>query len=132
MSIYDREYMRKDDDSDWWKPGSSLKRWLKIGILAVSLLASVIWLARSAGIWPSHRATSYEKQSLVVNINSASLEELQTLPGIGPVRANAVIANRPYQTVDELRKVSGISERQLKEMRAFVKIDGRSERTRRK
>lgn len=37
-----------------------------------------------------------------VNINSASLKELDKLSGIGEVRAQAIIDNRPYATLDEL------------------------------
>lgn len=37
-----------------------------------------------------------------VNINSASEKELDTLPGVGPVTAQKIINNRPYQTFEEL------------------------------
>ena len=47
-----------------------------------------------------------------VNINTASLAELQTLNGIGPVRAQAIVdyrdTNGPFRTVDELVDVPGI------------------------
>lgn len=38
----------------------------------------------------------------VININTASEAELDSLPGIGAVTAQKIISNRPYQTVDEL------------------------------
>lgn len=43
----------------------------------------------------------------LVNVNSATGAELDTLPGIGPVTAEKIINNRPYSSVDELlsRKV---------------------------
>ena len=51
MGIYDRDYMREGDEpADWWKPGYSIKRWLTIGIIAVSLLTCVMFLGRSIGI----------------------------------------------------------------------------------
>ncbi|WP_110650342.1 ComEA family DNA-binding protein [Salinicola peritrichatus] len=49
-----------------------------------------------------------------VNINSASAEELTTLPGIGEVKAQAIIddreANGPYASVEDLTRVDGIGE----------------------
>ncbi|HYH82720.1 MAG TPA: ComEA family DNA-binding protein [Longimicrobium sp.] len=47
-----------------------------------------------------------------VNVNTATVEELQTLPGIGPALAARIVAHRaargPFRTVEELEKVPGI------------------------
>jgi len=47
-----------------------------------------------------------------VNINTANQEELETLPGIGPTKARAIIEYRraegSFQTPEELQEVSGI------------------------
>ena len=49
-----------------------------------------------------------------VNINTAGLEELMTLPGIGEVRARAIIddreANGPFRYPEDLTRVKGIGE----------------------
>jgi competence protein ComEA len=39
-----------------------------------------------------------------VSLNTASSSELEVLPGVGPVTAGKIIAGRPYQTIDELKK----------------------------
>jgi competence protein ComEA len=46
-----------------------------------------------------------------VNINNASEEDLDALPGVGPVTAQKIMSNRPYQSVDELvdKKIVGQS-----------------------
>ncbi len=43
-----------------------------------------------------------------VDINSATMKELSTLPGIGPGRAKAIAASRPYASIGELRRVPGL------------------------
>ena len=47
-------------------------------------------------------AVKSDKTSELVDINSASAEELDKLPGIGPARAKAIIAKRPYSGKDDL------------------------------
>jgi competence protein ComEA len=58
-----------------------------------------------------------------VNINSATQERLESVPGIGPALASRIIAGRPYQSVDDLLRVSGIGERTLESMRPFLTAD---------
>ena len=63
------------------------------------------------------------KRSLRVNINTAASRELESLPGIGPSRAQVLIDHRPYSTTDDLLKLPGITARLLDEMRPFITID---------
>ncbi|MBM3257718.1 MAG: hypothetical protein FJZ05_00675 [Candidatus Nealsonbacteria bacterium] len=48
-----------------------------------------------------------------VNINTASKEELQKLTGIGPVLAQRIIEARPFYSINDLLKVSGIGDKTL-------------------
>jgi competence protein ComEA len=62
----------------------------------------------------------------LVNINTAGLAELETLPEVGPVTAQAIItwreANGGYTAVDELLEVDGIGEATLEAMAPFVTV----------
>jgi competence protein ComEA len=55
-----------------------------------------------------------------INLNSASASELETLPGIGPSKAAAIIANRPYDSVDDLERVPGIGPKTIDQFRDLV------------
>ena len=57
----------------------------------------------------------------LVNINTASLELLTTLPGIGPAKAAAIIAERPFNSVEELERVPGIGPKTMETLRPLVK-----------
>jgi len=56
----------------------------------------------------------------MVNINNATLKELQTLPGVGPVLAQRIIDMRPYSSIEDLRRVRGIGEKTMERMRPVV------------
>ena len=61
-----------------------------------------------------------------VNINSATLEELQTLTGIGESKAQAIIEyrekNGPFETIEELRDVSGIGEALYEKIKNNIEV----------
>lgn len=46
-----------------------------------------------------------------VNLNSASLEELQTLPGVGEVLAQRIVEARPFSSLEDVKRVSGIGDK---------------------
>jgi len=60
----------------------------------------------------------------LVNVNTANLEELQTLQGIGEVRAQTIIKYRetygPFKSLDELKKVTGIGDRIIEANQALI------------
>jgi len=58
-----------------------------------------------------------------VNINTASQSEIETLPGIGPSKAQAIIEERPYGSIEEITRVSGIGEGTFKKLEDLITVD---------
>jgi competence protein ComEA len=61
-----------------------------------------------------------------IDINQATAAELQMLPGIGPTRARQIIEARQkglFESVDDLRRVSGIGPKTLERLRPYVKVE---------
>ncbi len=58
-------------------------------------------------------------RSGLLDINRATSEELQRLPGIGPVLAGRIIAARPFASADDLARVSGIGDRKYAVLRPY-------------
>jgi competence protein ComEA len=55
-----------------------------------------------------------------VDVNNASEKELTTLPGVGPKIAKEIVAARPFQSVDDLKKVKGIGDKTFSMMKPHV------------
>ncbi len=73
------------------------------------------------------KTSTYSNKSalaVMVNINSATENELIALPGIGPSKAHAIAEYRQQQggfkSVDELKEVKGIGSATLDKLRAYV------------
>jgi DNA uptake protein ComE-like DNA-binding protein len=70
-------------------------------VLVAGALAPVVAWARPAQLAV---ADAGSKPAPVIDLNSAGEEQLRTLPGVGPARAQAIIAGRPYAGKDDLVK----------------------------
>jgi DNA uptake protein ComE-like DNA-binding protein len=68
------------------------------------------------------REQSAQHSTAIINVNTASLEELMTLPRVNDNLGRRIIAGRPYGKVDDLEKVSGIGPKTLEGMRARVAV----------
>jgi competence protein ComEA len=74
---------------------------------------------------PSSGATAASSGGLV-NLNTATAADLETLPGVGPATAQKIIAYRTdhggFRTVDDLLNVAGIGPRKLDQIRPHVTV----------
>jgi competence protein ComEA len=82
--------------------------------------------AVGAGAPPAPTGGATTSTSAPVDLNTASLEQLDGLPGIGPVLAQRILdwrsANGRFSTVEELAEVSGIGEATLGDLRPLVTV----------
>jgi len=117
MGLMDREYMRRDG-LQRVGPRTNWRMWLYAASSVIAVASAALWLFRDVRYLV--RDDQPAEGSLVVNINTATQPELETVPGIGPTRAVQIIVGRPYASVDDLLRIAGIGPDSLESMRPFV------------
>jgi competence protein ComEA len=82
--------------------------------------------APAAGADPGAGSAGSTPTSAPVDLNSATLDQLETLPGVGPVLGQHILdwraAHGPFVTIDQLREVSGIGDVKFAGLRARVTV----------
>jgi competence protein ComEA len=98
---------------------SARRRWQRCAELLV--LAAML-----GGAMAGHAANGKARSAARVDLNSASIEQLTTLPGIGPATAKAIVQFReksgPFERVEDLLAIRGISRRRLERLRPLVTV----------
>jgi len=94
-----------------------------------ALGAGLALLAGAPGAAPAAPADAQSARPSAVDLNTASPAQLEALPGIGEVRARAIVAHREahggFASVDQLADVKGVGERLLEALRPHVTVSGR-------
>jgi competence protein ComEA len=67
-------------------------------------------------------ATPKPGAARLVNLNTAPKEDLDALPGIGPVKAQAIIDSRPFKTIEDVMKVKGIKEGEFSKIKDLITV----------
>ena len=96
--------------------------------LGGSGLALVLAGAVLGGVAPA--ASPDESGRGVVNVNTATLEQLQQLPGVGETRARALVEARRekggFRSIEELMAVHGVGKALLEKLRPYVTLEGKT------
>jgi comEA protein len=73
-----------------------------------------------------HLAHKKPKQPPILNLNQATLQQLQLLPGIGPKMAERVLEYRktkgPFQSTEQIMDVKGIGPKKFEKFKAYLKL----------
>lgn len=85
-----------------------------------------IYVSKENGESNIDNGTSVETKNSKININTATQTELETLPGIGPSTATKIInyrkENGKFNSIEELKKVSGIGDSKYNKIKEMIRI----------
>lgn len=96
--------------------------------LALELLdQQQVYVARQGETNPAPSVSGGESEGELVNINTAPVTELETLPGIGPVTAQSILeyreANGPFERIEDIQDVPGIGPATLEGIRDLIRVE---------
>jgi competence protein ComEA len=95
----------------------------RIGSRAIAALAVAFVFVIAAQL-----ANAAQNFGGTVDVNTASVEQLMEIPGIGPSKANAIVAYRaknPFATIDEVKEVKGIGDKLFAKISPYLTVSGR-------
>ena len=120
MGIYDRDYMRRRES-----PSISFGTLIAIGVAVAVLLGAVIYFS-SGGHRVAMSDVAKERLHATpfrpVNVNTATLEELASIPYLSSNTKQAIIEHRPYTAPEDLMTVPGIKKRMLERIRPYITV----------
>jgi competence protein ComEA len=109
-----------------------IARSTKTAALIVSLLLGPVLAAQaeSPASESATKAQSGPSTTGVVNVNTASEDELVKLPGIGPSRAKAILELRAklsgFKKLEDLMRVKGIGRKTYRKLEPMLRLDGKT------
>ena len=131
MGIYDRDYMRegyvpanRGQKPPKRRPRFSFPTAVLVAVI-LGILAIFVVSLRTPADSASEQVQSVEPIKRVVyplDLNTATPEELMTIPQIGPATAEQIINSRPFEKVEDLLTVYGIGEAKLNVLSQYLTI----------
>jgi competence protein ComEA len=109
---------------------SFLKRCLAVLIATTLVCGGIASSALAQTTNKSTHTNSTAGKGSRVNVNTANLKTLESLPGVTTTLANRIIAGRPYQSVDDLKKVKGMTQTKIDGLKNHVTFGGTTGSTR--
>ena len=102
-----------------------ITRILMAAILGIAVSAAVV-SAQNKATAPKAAATLTATATAPVNLNTATVEQLATIPGVGPKMAERIIdyrqKNGGFKKVEDLMNVSGVGEKSFLKMKPLITV----------
>ena len=93
-------------------------------MITIALLLVLHFLIAAAAT-PARQEEKSDKPELL-DLNAATVEQLEKLPGIGPTTAKAIVRFReksgPFRRVEDLLAIRGITKKRLEKIRPYVTV----------
>ena len=95
-------------------------------IRALRYLAAVAALALICSVADAVGRAGKQPPAKPLDLNAATVEQLEQLPGVGPVTAKAIVRFRtksgPFRRVEDLLAIRGVTKRKLEKLRPYVTV----------
>ena len=102
-----------------------ITRILMAAILGIAVSAAVA-SAQNKATTPTAGATATATATAPVNLNTATAEQLATIPGVGPKMAERIIdyrqKNGGFKKIEDLMNVSGVGEKSFLKMKPLITV----------
>jgi competence protein ComEA len=95
----------------------------------VMAVAAVAFLALGAGEALAAKAVAKKQLTGVVNLNTATPQQLDLLPGVGAKAAKKIVEHRaktPFARVEDLTQVKGFGKKKLEKLKPFLAVSGQT------
>jgi competence protein ComEA len=95
---------------------------LKQGFTFAALILLAALIASTAAQAAEKAAAEKLAPAVRININKADQATLEKLPGIGPVKAKAIIDGRPYRNIEDVMNIKGIKGKTFEEIKDSIVV----------
>ncbi len=103
---------------------------MAIGVVGFLMAFSVVGVEPAFGIWPfssGEESKNIQKESSVVNVNTASQDVLAAIPDLGEAKAKAIVDYRrqhgPFNTVEDIKQVPGIEDQTFASIKDHLTVE---------
>jgi len=122
--------LASDADREWFNKSVNLAQQLSDGVkLYIPYKSENLnpptggQSSKQEGVVAGEQVSIFDQQTKAkININTASISQLDSLPGIGPAYAQRIIDARPFSKIEDIMNVTGIGEKTFKKIKNKISV----------